>query len=99
VLITGSWGKWQIKERLSKEVTENGEVFFRINLTLLAGTYEYKYIVDGVWKYNPKAPTVDDQHGSLNNFVKVFASRARFTPRKCSFQSTRRAKSRSVPAC
>jgi 5'-AMP-activated protein kinase regulatory beta subunit len=84
VLISGSWKKWQILEKLSKEVKETGETFFRINLTLLTGTYEYKFVVDGEWRYDPTSPVVDDQHGSYNNFVKVRSPPARSTPRRCS---------------
>jgi len=85
VLITGSWRKWQTLEKLTKETKETGEVFFRISLTLLTGIYEFKYVVDGEWKIDPKCPSVDDQHGSLNNFVKVNRIvRSRFTPKRCS---------------
>jgi len=51
-------------------------------LTLLAGTYEYKYIVDGEWKYDSKMPVVDDQHGSFNNFIKVSPQILRWFLRK-----------------
>jgi hypothetical protein len=99
VLITGSWTKWQTVERLSREANENGEVYFRISLTLLAGNYEYKYIVDGDWRYDPKLPVVDDQHGSCNNQIRVLRQPLRSSPRRNSCPSRRTAASRSVPAC
>jgi hypothetical protein len=99
VLITGSWTKWQTVEKLAKETNENGELYFRISLTLLAGTYEYKYIVDGEWTYDPKSLTTDDQHGSLNNLIRVHRSPHRSSPRRSSCPSSRTAASRSAPAC
>ena len=33
------------------------------------GVYEYKYIVDGVWKYSNHEQTSDDGHGNINNIV------------------------------
>lgn len=33
------------------------------------GVYEYKYIVDGVWKYSNHEQTTDDGHGNINNIV------------------------------
>lgn len=47
VLIAGSWKKWQTLDKLNREVNEHGQVFFRRSLTLHAGTYEYKYVIDG----------------------------------------------------
>lgn len=99
VLIAGSWTKWQTVEKLAKETNENGEVYFRISLTLLAGTYEYKYIVDGDWTYDPKSPTTDDQHGSLNNLIKVALHSFRSSLRRSLFQSSRTAALRLVLDC
>ena len=31
--------------------------------------YEYKYIVDGVWKCSSHDPTINDSHGNTNNFI------------------------------
>ena len=60
VMITGSWIKWQAFDKLSKELSENGEVYFRITLTLHPGTYQYKYIVDGEWRCDVSAPMIED---------------------------------------
>jgi hypothetical protein len=84
VLIKGSWKKWQAVDRLSREVSELGEVFFRISLMLHPGTYQYKYIVDGEWREDPKAPSLLDEYGNCNNVVKVLACRGRCTRRRCS---------------
>jgi len=37
---------------------------------LPAGSYQYKFIVDGEWLANPDLPTVDD-NGNINNVVDV----------------------------
>lgn len=57
VLICGSWKKWQTFDRLVREVRENGEIFFRVSLTLSPGIYHYKFIVDGSWQIDPLATT------------------------------------------
>lgn len=37
-----------------------------------AGRYQYKFIVDGHWTYNPDSPlTRPDNMGNVNNFVQV----------------------------
>lgn len=32
---------------------------------------QYKYVVDGVWRYDPWAPVVRDEDGNLNNVLEV----------------------------
>ena len=82
VLLAGSWTKWQTLEKLSKETNQNGETYFRVSLTLLAGFYEYKYIVDGEWKYDHRSDKVDDQHGSFNNQIRVKMMTIQVFPKK-----------------
>ncbi len=95
VLITGSWKKWQTLDKLNREVDDLGQVYFRRSLTLHAGTYQYKYVVDGDWKYDPTEPLLDDQHGSFNNTLKVRNKKCRSTLRKNTCRSARRGGSKS----
>lgn len=32
---------------------------------------QYKYVVDGVWRFNPSSPVVRDEDGNLNNVLEV----------------------------
>ena len=32
---------------------------------------QYKYVVNGVWRYDPWAPVVRDEDGNLNNVLEV----------------------------
>ena len=32
---------------------------------------QYKYVVDGVWRFNPSSPVVRDEDGNINNVLEV----------------------------
>ena len=44
---------------------------FKIELSLAPANYEYKFIVDGVWKLDPEAPALSDGKGGKNNVLEV----------------------------
>lgn len=44
---------------------------FTLIANLPPGPYEYKFIVDGKWRYAPDLPTVTDRDGNVNNTVEV----------------------------
>ena len=50
VILSGSFNKWRENE-LPMLKTENG---WEINYELVAGNYEYKFVVDGTWMNDPK---------------------------------------------
>lgn len=43
----------------------------RFCLTLLSDTPQYKFIVDGEWKYDPNQPAMFDEMGNVNNVLEV----------------------------
>lgn len=49
VFITGAWDNWSARVSLNRISPTD----FSIHITLPPGTYQYKYIVDGSWKYVP----------------------------------------------
>lgn len=51
-------------------LSETEDVFSTV-LYLPPGKYEYKFVVDGAWHYDPKQPVVTDETGNLNNFIIV----------------------------
>lgn len=81
VLVTGSFFNWRNTIALHKYENEPGyggngavkeaEEVFSTVLYLPPGKYEYKFVVDGAWHYDPKQPVVTDETGNLNNFIVV----------------------------
>jgi len=82
VLVTGSFFNWRNTIALHRygsepEYSVNGvglieaEEVFSTVLYLPPGKYEYKFVVDGAWHYDPKQPVVTDETGNLNNFIVV----------------------------
>ena len=48
---------------------------FSLELSLLPGTYQYKFIVDGVWKFDPNHAIVDDGIDLKNNEINILPVR------------------------
>lgn len=89
VSVVGDWTKWQRKEPMTIGLLDSGEPYFYTLLALSEGFHEYKYLVDGRWAVDPKAPTVPNPMGSLNNRVEVHRFPPRFSPRSPTWRSTR----------
>lgn len=47
VYVTGAWDDWRVKAALSRTTPTD----FTAVLALPIGTFQYKFIVDGTWKY------------------------------------------------
>ena len=65
VFITGTFCDW--KQRFKMNKNENN--IFEIELFLLKGTYEFKFIVDGIWKCSSYYPLKKDNDGNNNNYI------------------------------
>jgi hypothetical protein len=48
---------------------------FKLEVSLLPGTYQYKFIVDGVWKYDPYDSVVDDEIDNKSNIIHILPQR------------------------
>jgi len=66
VYISGSYNNWQSTIRLSP----SHEDFVAI-VELPEGVHEYKFLVDGVWKVDPKEPSRVNEQGVVNNILEV----------------------------
>ena len=66
VEVEGSWDNWQSRLSLLK----SGKDFTIVKL-LMPGVYQYKFIVDGQWKYAPDQAAIFDEMGNVNNIVEV----------------------------
>ncbi|OUS44052.1 hypothetical protein BE221DRAFT_23258 [Ostreococcus tauri] len=67
VEVEGSFDNWQSRQTLHK----SGNREFAIVMSLRPGVYQYKFIVDGQWKYAPDQPTMYDEMGNVNNVLEV----------------------------
>ncbi|XP_031501061.1 SNF1-related protein kinase regulatory subunit beta-1-like isoform X2 [Nymphaea colorata] len=66
VVVQGSWDNWTSRKPLIS--TGKDHV---ILLVLPSGLYQYKFIVDGEWRYIPDLPCVPDDMGCVNNLLEV----------------------------
>ena len=66
VKITGTFGKWT-KFYEMKYFPE--EKKFKCTINLPKEKHEYKFIVDGVWKFSKNLPLIKDNKNNTNNFV------------------------------
>ena len=66
VKLIGSFSNW--KEQYEMEKDEKNKIY-KISLLLDNDIYEYKYIVDGVWKCSKNQEIIDDGKGNINNIL------------------------------
>ena len=66
VKITGSFSDWKIQFPMAKDPETQS---FKFELPLDNGIYQYKFIVDNVWKCSKKYPTAPDGSGNVNNIL------------------------------
>ena len=67
VEVEGSFDNWQSRQALHRSGTRE----FAIVKMLPPGVYQYKFIVDGEWKYAPDQPAMYDEMGNVNNVLEV----------------------------
>ena len=66
VKITGSFSDWKIQFPMIKDPDTQS---FKFELPLDNGIYQYKFIVDNIWKCSKNYPTVPDGSGNINNIL------------------------------
>lgn len=66
VEVEGSFDNWSSRQALQK----SGKNFTIIKL-LPPGVYQYKFIVDGEWQYDPNQPAMFDEMHNVNNVIEV----------------------------
>lgn len=65
-VIAGTFDGWTGRIPLNKS-----EKDFTLIANLPPGPYQYKFIVDGKWRYAPDLPTTTDHDGNVNNTIEV----------------------------
>eukprot|EP00897_Mesotaenium_endlicherianum_P009427 jgi/Mesen1/8512/ME000480S07867 len=68
VSVEGSWDNWTTRLPLQLSGKD-----FTILKVLPAGMYQYKFIVDEVWRFAPDLPAIYDEIGNVNNVLEVQA--------------------------
>ena len=66
VKITGTFSNWKERFEMIKDPVDQS---FKLTLKLKKIKYEYKFIVDGKWKYSKKQKIIRDKRGIKNNFI------------------------------
>jgi 5'-AMP-activated protein kinase regulatory beta subunit len=70
VCIAGCFNKWDAEKTPMKYVKKDG--VYSVTVKLAPGTYEYKFVVDGVWQADPEcADFVQNDCGTLNSVITV----------------------------
>jgi len=66
VAVEGSWDNWTLRKPLHRAGKD-----FTIMMVLPSGVYQYKFIVDGEWRYVPDLPWITDETGNVKNILDV----------------------------
>uniref|UniRef100_A0A1D1ZLK0 SNF1-related protein kinase regulatory subunit beta-2 n=1 Tax=Anthurium amnicola TaxID=1678845 RepID=A0A1D1ZLK0_9ARAE len=64
VAVEGSWDNWRTKQPLQRSGLD-----FNIMKVLPSGVYQYKFIVDGEWRYSPDLPWGHNEMGNACNIL------------------------------
>ena len=65
--VEGSYDNWSTRTPLHRSGTRD----FAVVKMLPPGVYQYKFIVDGTWRYAPDLPAAYDEMGNVNNVAEV----------------------------
>eukprot|EP00871_Galdieria_phlegrea_P003881 jgi/Galph1/4494/GphlegSOOS_G3186.1 len=68
--VTGTFNDWSEVLSMLKVSRPEGEVWVATK-SLPAGVYQYKFIIDNVWRCAPEQPKVSDERGIMNNIIHV----------------------------
>ena len=66
VKLVGSFNNWKQQIIMTKELNDN---CFKYKIKLKRDKYEYKFIVDNVWKFSRQQGMKSDGKGNTNNFI------------------------------
>lgn len=64
VAIEGSWDRWRTRMPLQRSGKD-----FTLMKVLPAGVYQYRFLVDGQWRYAPELPWAQDDVGNAYNVL------------------------------
>ncbi|GFZ03338.1 SNF1-related protein kinase regulatory subunit beta-2 [Actinidia rufa] len=64
VSVEGSWDNWKSRKPLQRSGKD-----FTLMKVLPSGVYQYRFIVDGQWRYAPDMPWAQDDTGNAYNIL------------------------------
>ncbi|KAL8228298.1 hypothetical protein R6Q57_015882 [Mikania cordata] len=64
VAVEGSWDNWKTRKPLQR----SGKDFIILKI-LPSGVYQYRFVVDGQWRYSPDVPWTQDEAGNTYNIL------------------------------
>lgn len=67
VSITGTFNNWASE---GIPMVRSGQEFYQV-VQVPKGVHEYKFMVDGEWKYSSEQPVLQDVSGNVNNIVDI----------------------------
>lgn len=67
--LTGDFNNWEWKYRMEKNYKTG---YYEKILYLEKKRYNFKFIVDNLWRCSNQYPTAYDEHGNLNNFISLY---------------------------
>jgi len=70
VYLVGDFTNWEERPLLMERMKPRSRTFATA-LSLPPGRYEYKFIVDGEWREDPKAESVPNEFGSRNSIITI----------------------------
>ncbi|CAK9156807.1 unnamed protein product [Ilex paraguariensis] len=62
--VEGSWDNWKTRKLLQRSGKD-----FTIMKVLPSGVYQYRFVVDGQWRYSPDMPWAQDEAGNAYNIL------------------------------
>lgn len=66
IYVAGSFNNWQKMKMYKKSSNRNSKKYY-CKMILPPGIYEYKFIINGIWKYNKSLPFYKNRDGYINN--------------------------------
>ena len=66
IYVAGSFNNWQ-KMKMYKKSSNKSSKKYYYKMILPPGIYEYKFIINGIWKYNKNLPFYKNRDGYINN--------------------------------
>jgi len=66
IYVAGSFNNWQ-KIRMYKKDSNKSRKRYYCKIILPPGIYEYKFIINGIWKCNKNLPFYKNKDGYINN--------------------------------
>ncbi|CAN8070688.1 unnamed protein product [Agarophyton chilense] len=68
--VTGTFCNWETTDAMTQTPAAEGSVWI-FRKALPPGEYQYKFIIDNVWRHAPEQPTAHDERGIINNVLSV----------------------------